>query len=169
VSELPKGAAVTVELASASVCDATQPGAGSFWTEIVSVPATSTCPDDPGRRIYGVRRYGAREDDIEPVERRYLRHRKLHTKAFIHISDDKTHDSQAAQTFLDKTFDYLDRAARAARLPEPPKAVARSGVWSGMVACTARSRSAGQLADESTPQLALQLLQSACARGVQRG
>ena len=32
-----------------------------------------------------------------------------------------------------------------------PRAVARSGVWSGTVACTARSRSAGQLADESTP------------------
>ena len=32
-----------------------------------------------------------------------------------------------------------------------PRAVARSGVWSGTVACTARSRSTGQLADESTP------------------
>ena len=32
-----------------------------------------------------------------------------------------------------------------------PWAVARSGVWSVTVACAARSRSAGQLADESTP------------------
>ena len=29
-------------------------------------------------------------------------------QAFIHISDDKTHDSHAAQTFLRKTFDYLE-------------------------------------------------------------
>jgi hypothetical protein len=49
-----------------------------------------------------------------------------------------------------------------------PWAVAWSGVWSVTVACAARSRSAGQLADESTPA-GLQLLQSACARGVQRG
>ena len=48
------------------------------------------------------------EDAIEYIERRLLRHRKLHTKAFIHISDDKTHDSQAAQTFLKKILDYLD-------------------------------------------------------------
>ena len=41
------------------------------------------------------------------MERQYLRHRKLHTKAFVHISDDKTHDSYAAQTFMNKTFDYL--------------------------------------------------------------
>ena len=42
------------------------------------------------------------------MERQYLRHRKLHTKAFVHISDDKTHDSHAAQTFINKTFTYLE-------------------------------------------------------------
>ena len=34
--------------------------------------------------------------------------RKLHTEAFIHVSDDKTHDSHAAQTFINKTLAYLD-------------------------------------------------------------
>ena len=109
VSPLPKGAAVTVEPAELSKPDTTQPAAGSFWAEIVSLPSVSAAsPDDPGRHLYGVRRYAAAEDAIEYVERRFLRHRKLHTKAFVHISDDKTHDSHAAQTFLKKTFDYLD-------------------------------------------------------------
>ena len=105
---LCKGAAVTVEPADASMPNTTEPATGSFWAEIVSIPSTTTAPDDPERRVYGVRRYGAAEDAIEYSERRFLRHRKLHTKAFIHISDDKTHDSHAAQTFLKKSFDYLD-------------------------------------------------------------
>ena len=41
-------------------------------------------------------------------QRQFLRHRKLHTKAFAHVSNDKTHDSHAAQTFINKTISYLE-------------------------------------------------------------
>ena len=106
-SLLVKGTAVTVEPAEASQPGTTEPPpVGSYWAEVVSLPTAS--PDDPERCMYSVRRQGAADDAIEYVERCLLRHRKLHTKAFIHISDDKTHDSHAAQTFLKKTFDYLD-------------------------------------------------------------
>jgi hypothetical protein len=86
---------------------ATEPAAGSFWAEVVEPPSHSAA-EDPEQQVYGVRRHGAAEDAIEYVERRQLRHRKLHTKAFIHISNDKVHDSHAAQRFLTKTFEYLD-------------------------------------------------------------
>ena len=62
----------------------------------------------PGSTKYGIRRYGAAEDaEPELVECEFLRHRKLMTKAFIHISNDKTHDSHAAQTFMNATFDWI--------------------------------------------------------------
>ena len=60
-----------------------------------------TCTSPPSRLHLRLRLH------CRQVERRFLRHRKLHTKAFVHISDDKTHDSYAAQTFMNKTFDYL--------------------------------------------------------------
>uniref|UniRef100_A0A7S0L3N1 Uncharacterized protein n=1 Tax=Coccolithus braarudii TaxID=221442 RepID=A0A7S0L3N1_9EUKA len=34
---------------------------------------------------------------------------EVHTKAFIHVSNDKLHDSHAAQAFLEKTFAYLQK------------------------------------------------------------
>ena len=85
-----------------------QPADDSYWAEIVRVPTTS---DEVPRekRLYGVRKLHAAEDDIVFVERHLLRHRKLRTMAFIHISNDKTHDSHAAQTFLNKTFEYLQK------------------------------------------------------------
>ena len=106
-SELVLGTAVTVEPADKSVVGAIEPAADSFWAEIVSLPF-------PGSTRYGVRRYGAAEDaEPEMVERQYLRHRKLMmTKAFIHISNDKTHDSHAAQTFMNETFDWIGAALR---------------------------------------------------------
>ena len=81
---------------------------GSFWAEVV---AMAPCVEgaEAELRKYRVRRHGAAEAEIEWVQRRYLRHRKPHTKAFIHISDDKTHDSHAAQTFMNKTFSYLEQ------------------------------------------------------------
>ena len=56
-----------------------------------------------------MRRHGGASDaPPELIERCYLRRRVLHTKAFIHVSDDKTHDSHAAQTFISKTLEYLN-------------------------------------------------------------
>jgi hypothetical protein len=101
-SELPIGAAVTVEPSDSSEAGATIPAVGSFWAEVVSLP----CVASAGR--YSVRRYGAAEDaEPELIERHLLRHRKLMTKAFIHISNDKTHDSYAAQTFMNQTFYWI--------------------------------------------------------------
>jgi hypothetical protein len=98
VSDLAKGTAVTVEPAEASVPGATEPAAGSYWAEVVSLPVSSSEPVDLERRVYGVRRHGSSSDaPLEMIERRFLRHRVLHTKAYIHVSDDKTHDSHAAQ------------------------------------------------------------------------
>ena len=108
-SDLSQGDVVTVEPADASQPGSTEPAAGSEWAEIVAIPAARSAPDDPELRRYGVRRHGAASDALpELVERRYLRHRKLHTKAFIHVSDDKTHDSEAAKTFIGKTLTHLD-------------------------------------------------------------
>ena len=107
-STLAKGDAVTVEPAHAFKRGATEPALGSEWAEVVSTPSSTTEPSDPERRLYCVRRFGAGEDSaVEMIERRYLRHRKKRTTAFIHISDDKTHDSHAAQTFINKTLDWL--------------------------------------------------------------
>ena len=108
-SVLSVGESVTVEPAESSQPGATQPAANSFWAEIVSKPSAASEVTDPQLQEYGVRRHNAAAAaPLEWVERRYLRHRKLHTKAFIHISDDKTHDSHAAQTFMGKTFKYLE-------------------------------------------------------------
>ena len=104
-SGLSKGDAVTVEPVDAFVRGATEPASGSFWAEIVFKADPLT---DPECQVYGVRRFGA--GIVEPLEmigRRYLRHRRKRTTAFIHVSDDKTHDSHAAQTFIEKTLDWL--------------------------------------------------------------
>ena len=107
-SPLSKGDAVTVEPTDTWRRSSTEPAAESYWAEVVSVPVCSQGPIDPETQVYGVRPYGAAKDvQLVMIERRYLRHRKLHTTAFIHITDDKTHDSYAAQTFIKKTLDYL--------------------------------------------------------------
>ena len=108
-SKLTKGDAVTVELAAVSKLGSMEPAAGSYWAEVISLPTTGSQPVDPSLHLYGVSRHGVASDEpLEMVERRHLRQRVLHTKAFIHVSDDKTHDSQAAQTYINKTLDHLD-------------------------------------------------------------
>jgi hypothetical protein len=58
-----------------------------------------------------VRRHGATDESPpEQVRRALLRHRKLHTKAIFGISDDKKHDSYAAQWFMKATLDLLKLA-----------------------------------------------------------
>jgi hypothetical protein len=107
-STLTKGNAVTVEPAHTFVQGATEPASGSAWAEVISTPSNTSEPTDPERCLYGVRRFGAGEDTSpERIERCYLRHRKKRTTAFIHVSDDKTHDSHAAQTFINKTLNWL--------------------------------------------------------------
>lgn len=107
-SKLAKGDAVTVEHANTPMCHATEPATGSYWAEVVSLP-TAASGSEPERCIYGVRRHNAASDaPLEMVERRFLRHRVLHTKAFIHVSDDKTHDSNAAQVFINTTLEFLE-------------------------------------------------------------
>lgn len=109
-SVLTKGDFVTVETPEASLPGAIEPGRNSFFGEVIEVP--SVAADDSvslENRVYGVRRYDASEDaQLTRVERQFLRHRVRHTKAFTHVSDDKTHDSQAAQTFINKTIAYIE-------------------------------------------------------------
>lgn len=116
-SRLTKGSAVTVEPSESSVAGATTPPTGSFWAEVVTVPSNvgSNCAESADQNVdhsvllYGVRRHGAPKDaPPQLIERRYLRDRVMKTKAFIHVSDDKTHDSNAAQKFLNQTFESLD-------------------------------------------------------------
>lgn len=93
-SNLKLGAFVTVEPAERLVAGSIEPAEGSYGAEVVQLPQGSTGVD-PERRLYGIRRYGASADEPpEMVERQFLRDRQRHTKAFVHISDDKTHDSQ---------------------------------------------------------------------------
>ena len=61
--------------------------------------------------MYGVLRHGASDESPpEQVPRALLRHRKLHTKAIFGISDDKKHDSYAAQWFMKATLNLLKLA-----------------------------------------------------------
>jgi hypothetical protein len=56
-------------------------------------------------QLYSVRPYGAKEGEAPlQVARSLLRHRKLHTKAIFGITDDKKHDSFAAQWFMKATL-----------------------------------------------------------------
>ena len=107
-SDLKLGAFVTVEPSERSIAGSIEPAEGSYGAEVVQLPQRSAGVDAESR-LYGIRRYGASADEPpEMVERQYLRDRQRHTKAFVHISDDKTHDSQAAQTFINKSIDYLE-------------------------------------------------------------
>lgn len=108
-SVLNKGDAVTVEPVDGSTLGSVEPSAGSEWAEVVSLPDRDAWSIEPELRQYGVcRRSAASGAAPELVERHFLRHRKLFTKAFIHVSDDKTHDSEAAKTFISKTLSHLD-------------------------------------------------------------
>ena len=52
--------------------------------------------------------YGAKEGEAPlQVARSLLRHRKVHTKAIFGITDDKKHDSFAAQWFMKATLNIL--------------------------------------------------------------
>ena len=65
---------------------------------MVSLPCSGSEPVEPERCVYGVRHHDAPSDaPLEMIERRFLRHRVLHTKAYINVFDDKTHGSHAAQ------------------------------------------------------------------------
>lgn len=105
-TQLQLGDAVTVEPHHLSIDGALQPAEGSFWAEVVGIPSVADLTS-AGNQLYTVRKHGAASDVNMCVERRFLRHRKLHTKAYIHISDDKTHDSSAAQMFIKKTLQHL--------------------------------------------------------------
>lgn len=109
-SELQLRAAVTVEAADNTVLGSIEPAEGSWWGEIVHLPSPSARASDPEGCLYGIMGFGAQEGDPpQMVARHLLRHRERKTKAFVHISNDKTHDSQAAQTFIDKTIDYIEQ------------------------------------------------------------
>lgn len=93
-SELKLGAFVTVEPVERSVAGSIEPAEGSFGAEVVQLPRCSAGVE-PQRCLYGIRRFGASAAaPPEMWERQFLRDRQRHTKAFVHISDDKTHDSQ---------------------------------------------------------------------------
>ena len=112
-SRLACGMAVTVELDGASEPGAIQPGKGSFWAEVVCVPTVDAgaCDEALQAQMYGVQRHGAAEGSApQQVRRALLRHRKLHTKAVFGITDDKKHDSYAAQWFMNATLQILKLA-----------------------------------------------------------
>ena len=105
-SVLSRGAAVTVELEGASTPGSLEPGKGSFWAEVVAVPPVGEVA--AGTQLYSVRPYGAKEGEAPlTVARSLLRHRKVHTKAIFGITDDKKHDSFAAQWFMTATLKFL--------------------------------------------------------------
>lgn len=109
-SRLPLGTAVTVELDGASERGAVQPGDGSFWAEVVTVPPEAATASDEAlqAQVYGVRRHGADATSPPlPVARGLLRHRKLHSKAIFGVTDDKKHDSYAAQWFIKASLDLI--------------------------------------------------------------
>lgn len=109
-SSLAVGDAVTVESDVTSQPNATEPSKGSYWAEVISLPSLDDGEAlvDPSLRVYGVRRHGVgAEGPLDYVERRFLRPRVLHLEAFVHVSDDKTHDSHAAQLFINKTINHL--------------------------------------------------------------
>ena len=61
-----------------------------------------------GTQLYSVRPYGAKEGEAPlTVARSLLRHRKVHTKAIFGITDDKKHDSFAAQWFMTASLKFL--------------------------------------------------------------
>lgn len=105
---LAKGAVVTVEPSHSSEPNSIFPPKGSFWAEVVRVPSEPLGSQSSNASIYGVRAHGAGETEISFVERQYLRHRVVHTKAYAHISDDRVHDTHAAQLFLNKTLADLE-------------------------------------------------------------
>lgn len=109
-SALRVGDTVTVEAAEQSVPQSIEATPCSCWAEVVTVPTTmnSQTRTPPENELYGVRCHGMAEEGVIHVERRYLRRRKIRTEAFAHVSNDKTHDSNAAQTFINKTLDHLD-------------------------------------------------------------
>lgn len=103
---------VTVEPSVTSVEGSIYPPEHSYWAEVRRVPQNcdGLLEEQLAQCVYGVRPHGAPDTDpLVLVERQYLRHRKKHTKAFIHISNDKLHDSHAAQTYMNKTFAYLEQ------------------------------------------------------------
>lgn len=105
-SNLKIGDLVTVEPPEQSTVGSVDAVLGSYFAEIVKVPeALSACEAE--NQVYHVRRHGGLHEEVGPVERKYLRHRKTRTEAFPHVSNDKTHDSAAAQTFICKTLDHL--------------------------------------------------------------
>lgn len=75
-SKLALHDSVTIEPADKSIPGAILPATGSEWAEVVKLAAS------PNQQLYGVRKFGAAEDEVIFVERQFLRHRKLHTKAF---------------------------------------------------------------------------------------
>jgi hypothetical protein len=106
-SVLSKGAAVTVEPEGASVAGALEPAQGSYWAEVMQVPEAAARSEN---EVYGVRQHDAAEaDPLAMVARHRLRHRKLRTKAYIGISDDRKHDSWAAQYYIKATLSDLKR------------------------------------------------------------
>jgi hypothetical protein len=99
--------AVTVEPEGMSVTNSVESARGSFWAEVVTTPAT---PEVSESALYGVRRHDALDTDpLLMVPRCRLRHRQLRTEAYIGITDDKKHDSWAAQFFMKATLAELKR------------------------------------------------------------
>ena len=73
-----------------------------------SVSCRAPPPLQVETQLYSVRPYGAKEGEAPlQVARSLLRHRKVHTKAIFGITDDKKHDSFAAQWFMKATLNIL--------------------------------------------------------------
>ena len=94
---------MTVEPPEKSKPGNTEIVVGSFWAEVVASPGL-----DKDTAVYSVRPHSAKKEDPPlEIQRQYLRHRKLHTKAYFGVTDDKKHDSFAAQYFILATLRHL--------------------------------------------------------------
>ena len=107
-SVLVKSSAVTVEPSHLSTPGSVTPHKESFCAMVVSTPTEAQVESaaEPETLSYGVIPHG--ESAVRFVQRQYMRHRVMHTVAFVHISNDKSHDSIAAQTFITLTLKNLE-------------------------------------------------------------
>lgn len=101
-SHLPVGTEVTVEPEGNSIPNSLEPAAGSHFAVVKRCPSQEDAghPTD----IYLVQSGSVGE--LMPVPRDRLRHRKLHTVAFVCITDDKRHDAISTQHMLREQFKY---------------------------------------------------------------
>lgn len=105
-THLPVGTEVTVvPLGTPTPTDSSlHPPLGSHWAKVHSSPTESA-----EHQLYSIELENG--SVMGGVTRDRLRHRKLHTTAFIGITDEKRHDAATTQHFMSKQLNYWMRNA----------------------------------------------------------